>query len=306
MFSVFARGINRRATVSSRSRRPSRLSVLNLEARDVPATGLGVANDFSAFILHDASLFNSDVEGRVAVGGNATLTAYGLGNHLANSNGTRDDLVVGGNVDFTNGQVFGGNVVFGGTGHFDMFGHPGGATRQQAGVINFAQAETDLKALSDTYAATAATGTLVNQFGTIILNGHSGQNVFNVPATTLWNANDLRINAPAGATVIVNVTGTEARMQFMGFHLNGGIDKEGVILNFPQATKVTFQGIGIFGNVLAPRAFVDFSNGQINGTLVASSWCGYGQVNLPQQPPCDCPPPPPPPPPPVCPPPPPP
>ena len=207
MFSAFARGASRRAMVSPRSRRPNRLSVLTLEARDVPATGLGVANDYSAFILHDASLFNSDVEGRVAVGGNATLTAYGLGNHLANSNGTRDDLVVGGNLDFTNGQVFFGNVVYGGTGHFDMFGHPGGTIRQQAGVINFGQAETDLKALSDNYAGMAATGSLVNQYGTIILNGHAGQNVFNVPATTLWNANDLRINAPAGATVIVNVTG---------------------------------------------------------------------------------------------------
>src|SRR4051794_41833055 len=126
MFSVFARGINRRATVSPRSRRPSRLSVLNLEARDVPATGLGVANDFSAFILHDANLFNSDVEGRVAVGGNATLTAYGLGNHLTNSNGTRDDLVVGGNLDFTNGQVFEGNVVYGGDRALGMVWPPGG------------------------------------------------------------------------------------------------------------------------------------------------------------------------------------
>ena len=58
------------------------------------------------------------------------------------------------------------------------------------------------------------------------------------------------------------------------------MDKENVILNFPQATNVTFQGIGIFGNVLAPRAFVDFSNGQLNGTLVACSWCGYGQINF--------------------------
>src|SRR5262249_41279330 len=118
---------------------------------------------------------------------------------------------------------------------------------------------------------------------TIILNGTAGPNVFNVPASTLASANDLRINAPAGSTVIVNVTGTSAQMQFMGFHLLGGIDKDGVILKFPQATSATFQGIGIFGNVLAPRANVNFSNGQINGALVASSWTGYGQVNFPQQ-----------------------
>src|SRR4051794_21634609 len=172
MFSAFARGITRRAKVSPASRRPNRLSVLNLEAREVPATGLGVANDFSAFVLHDANLFNSDVEGRVAVGGNAKVAAYAVGDHVANSGGTRDDLIVGGNLDASNGQVFFGNVVYGGAGTIaDNFGHPNGTVRQQAGVIDFAAAETSLDALSDGYAAMPATGSLVNQFGTIILNG---------------------------------------------------------------------------------------------------------------------------------------
>jgi choice-of-anchor A domain-containing protein len=284
MFSALAGGRTRRASDRSFSRRQSRLRVVTLEAREVPATGLGVANDYSAFILHDANLFNSDVEGRVAIGGNATISAYAVGDHVTNSSGTRDDLIVGGNLNASNGQVFFGNVVYGGTGTIaDTFGHPNGSVRQQAGVIDFGAAETALDALSDSYAAMTATGTLINQFGTIILNGTAGTNVFNVPASTLASANDLRINAPAGSTVIVNVTGTSAQMQFMGFHLLGGIDKDGVILNFPQATSVTFQGIGIFGNVLAPRAAVNFSNGQINGALVVSSWTGYGQVNFPQQ-----------------------
>jgi choice-of-anchor A domain-containing protein len=329
MFSVFARGIGRRASASPPSSRKSRLRVLPLEARDVPAAGLGAANDFSAFILHDFNAQYSDVEGRVAVGGNATITGYAIGDHAGNSHGTRDDLIVGGNLNISNGQVFFGNTVYGGTGTIAQnFGHPNGTVRQQSGVIDFGAAEASLKALSDSYAATPATGNYVNSYGTIILKGKAGQNVFNVPAGVLWSASDLRIQAPAGATVIVNITGANARMQFMGYHLEGGVGQDGVILNFPQATNLVFQGIGIFGNVLAPRAFVDFSNGQINGTLVASSWCGYGQINLPQQPdcppppppPCDCPPPPPPvceppppppcepppPPPPVCPPPPPP
>ena len=308
MFPAFARGTTGRASANRLSSGKTRLRVLSLEAREVPATGLGVANDFSAFILGNLNVFNSDVQGRLAVGGNASLTAYAVGDQLSDSNGTRDDLIVGGNLSFTNGQLFFGNAVHGGTGNFGSFGVPNGTTRQGT-VLDFNAAGNELRALADSYAEMPATGTLVDQFGTIILNGRAGQNVFNVPASVLWNANDLRIKAPAGASVIVNVTGGEARMQFMGYHLEGGVDKEGVILNFPQATKVTLQGIGIFGNVLAPRAFVDFSNGQLNGTLVAESWSGYGQVNLPPQPPVPPPPPPPPcppppPPPPVCPPPP--
>src|SRR5688572_30099827 len=257
MFPVFARGNGRRASANRHSRGKTRLRVLNLEAREVPATGLGPANDYSAFILHDLNVFYSDVQGRVAVGGNAKITGYAVGDRLVDSDGTRDDLIVGGNLDISNGQVFFGNTVYGGTGTIaSNFGHPNGTVRQQAGLINFAQVEAELEALADGYAARAATGNHVNQYGTIILNGTAGENVFNVPASVLWNANDLRIKAPAGAKVIVNVTGTEARMQFMGFHLEGGVDKEDVILNFPQATKVTLQGIGIFGNVLAPRASV--------------------------------------------------
>src|SRR5262245_7298208 len=219
MFSVFARGIGRRATASVPRSRKSRLSVLSSEARAVPATGLGVANDYSAFVLHDANLFFSDVQGRLAIGGNAKITGYAVGDQLTNSNGTRDDLIVGGNLDFSNGQVFNGNAVFGGTGTIAAnVGHPHGNFRQQSTVLDFSQAETELKALSDQYAAMPATGSVVNSFGTIILNGHAGQNVFNVSASMLWSAVDLRINAPAGATVIVNVTGANARMQFMGYH----------------------------------------------------------------------------------------
>src|SRR5262245_16817585 len=128
MFSAFARGITRRAPALSIRGRKSRLRVLSLDARDVPATGLGVANDYSAFVLHDANLFFSDVQGRLAVGGNATITGYAVGDHLANSNGTRDDLVVGGNLDFSNGQVFNGNAVYGGTGAIAAnSGHPHGS-----------------------------------------------------------------------------------------------------------------------------------------------------------------------------------
>jgi hypothetical protein len=65
-------------------------------------------------------------------------------------------------------------------------------------------------------------------------------------------------------------------------------ERRQLILNFHNATNVTFAGIGIFGNVLAPRAFVDFSNGQLNGTLVANSWCGYGQINIDHPPPPPC------------------
>jgi choice-of-anchor A domain-containing protein len=270
------------------------LTFEELSARVVPAINLGVATDFSAFILDDANLFYSDVQGKVAIGDDAKITGYGIGDRLPNSYGTVDVLIVGGDLDFTNGQVNGGNVVYGGTGHFASFGIPHGTTRQDDDVIDFAAARTELQNLATAYAGLPGNGSVQNNYGTIILKGtNATQNVFNINASLLWNANDLRIIAPAGSKVIVNITGTNARMQYLGYHLEGGVDSDDVVLNFHNATNVTFAGIGIFGHVLAPRAFVDFSNGQINGTMVACSWCGYGQINLKCPPPPICPPPPP-------------
>lgn len=39
----------------------------------------GVANSYNVFLFGDISLSNTDAEGRVAVGGNALLSNYGVG-----------------------------------------------------------------------------------------------------------------------------------------------------------------------------------------------------------------------------------
>jgi choice-of-anchor A domain-containing protein len=268
-----ARAKTRRVQTS----RECRLNVEQLEGREVPASGLGIAGDFSAFVLHNANLYWSDIAGRAAVGGNATFSSYAIGDSLTNSLGARDDLIVGGNLQFTNGQVFNGNVVYGGTGTFSSFGHPNGTIRQGS-VINFGSAETQLDSLSDQYAAMTANGSVQSSYGTITLTGtKTGVNVFKLTATQLSSAGNLIIKAPAGSSVIVNVSGANAHMQYMGMTVQG-TTSDHVLLNFNQATNLTLAGIAVLGSVLAPRATVDFSNGNLTGTLVAGSWSGYGHI----------------------------
>ena len=43
------------------------------------AFNFGLANDYNVFVFGNMSLSNTDAEGRVAVGGNATLSNYGVG-----------------------------------------------------------------------------------------------------------------------------------------------------------------------------------------------------------------------------------
>jgi choice-of-anchor A domain-containing protein len=261
---------------ASRNRK-SRLSVEHLEGREVPASGLGIASDFGAFVIHDANLFWSGIGGRAAVGGNANFSSYAIGDKLTNSNGTRDDLIVGGNLNFMYGQVYNGNVVYGGTGTLTSIGLPHG-TAHQGTPIDFGAAETQLDMLSDQYAAMAPTAITKTGFGTVNLTGTDpSMNVFNVTAAQLWNATNLAISAPAGSSVIVNVSGTDARMQYMGMSVQGTTGNH-VLLNFPEASHLTLAGIGVQGSVLAPRATVDFSNGDVIGTLVAHLWNGSGHI----------------------------
>ncbi len=63
------------------------------------AINFGFANDFNVYTINDHTQSNVDSEGRVAVGGNATYTNYGVGSALTLSL-TRADLIVGGDIRF--------------------------------------------------------------------------------------------------------------------------------------------------------------------------------------------------------------
>ncbi len=258
----------------------ARLSCESLEARDNPSTSpLGVAAGYNVFVVNNDAQQYTDAEGRVAVGGNATFTGYSVGANLQNSNGTQNSLVVGGAINFSNGQVNAGNVVYGTTGNFHSFGVPNGTTSQGA-PIDFAAADQQLLQGSAAAAALPANGTAVNQWGGLYLTGtNAGLNVFQVSASTLSSVWGVNVTVPSGSTVLINVTGASARLQYMGINLSG-VSSQQVLFNFPTATSLTLQGIGVPGSILAPLAAVNFSNGQVNGTLVAGSLTGGGQANL--------------------------
>ncbi len=256
------------------------LTVDSLEDRTVPSgTNLGLAGNFNAFIFQNANMQNSDIQGRFAIGQNANLMNYGVGTQLSNSHGGRDDLIVGGNLNFTNGQVFNGNIAYDGSSTLNSVGIPNG-TAKHAYDINFGYAETQLMNDSAAWGARAANGTFVNQWGGLTLTGtNSTLNVFNLTTSDLSNLWGITIKAPAGSSVLVNVSGTgPVSLQYMGFNLVG-TDASHVVFNFTQATNITLSGIGFQGSILAPYANVEFNNGNLTGTLVANNLCGTGEFH---------------------------
>lgn len=238
------------------------------------AFGLGAASNYNVFVFGNMSQQNADAEGRVAVGGNASFTNFGIGDRLPAGNEAR--LVVGGNLQYTRGQLFGGVGIHAGTATLQQVN----GTFQQGSAIDFAAAKQELTNLSADLAALTPTGTTTYEtWGGIQLNG-KGSNlaVFLLDGAKLSTTNFLKIDADPLATVIINVLGDNITLSNFGIDL-GSTRKQNLLFNFFEATKLASSGFTFPGSVLAPKADYSFNNGNIEGTLIANSVSGTGEFH---------------------------
>lgn len=247
-----------------------------------PSNPLGVASNFNVFVLNDMKAASSDVEGRVAVGGNATLRDYSIGQLASGGNA----LVVGRNLNFTRGTINGGGVAVGGQANLSnvsLANVPGGLVQSGTGSVpvNFNAAAQLLRDQGVAWQGltTRNSNSVTLPWGETIFSGsNSDINVFNISAANLSRTNSVRFHVPSGSTALVNVSGTSVQMQNMGFALNGASASR-TLFNFANAQTLTLGGIGVPGTIFAPNADVLFNNGVINGQLIAKSFTGGGQVN---------------------------
>jgi len=239
---------------------------------------LGVASAFNLFSLGPITASNAGPGGRVAGAGNMTLSSYNIGSVLTNSNGTRDDLIGGANITFSNGQVANGNAVYVGTGTFTSVGFSHGSHRQGS-VLDFTTAGTYLRNAATFWSGLATNGTITWQYNQYTLTGSNANlNIFNISGPNLAQATSVTINVPAGSTALVNVSGTNISLHNFGMTVNG-TNRQNLLFNFAPATSLNLSGIAVEGSVLAPSALVSVSNGQVNGNLIAAAFNGSGQVN---------------------------
>ncbi len=238
---------------------------------------LGPAKDFNLFVIEDINQPSSDTQGRLAVGGNAYLANYSVGDQLPPNSG--DVLIVGGTLTYISGAVYNGNVVYGVSTNLpqNSVSITGGTLRQD-NPIDFAAAKAYLENLSTTLGGFTANGTVAMQWGGLNLTGTDPYlNVFAVNGSDLSNANNVSINAPNGSVVLVNISGTNVSWSG-GLSVNGTA-KENVLFNFYQATNLTLQGIDVTGSILAPFAALHFPSGVVNGQVIVKSMAGSGQFN---------------------------
>jgi choice-of-anchor A domain-containing protein/uncharacterized repeat protein (TIGR01451 family) len=241
---------------------------------------LGPATGYNLFVLYDLTQPSSDTEGKVAVGRDATLSNYSIGDKLEPAPfGTRDVFVVGRNLTFTSGAVSGGNVVYGNSTNLPIYPVSilDGNLRQDS-PIDFLAAEGYLLNLSSTLGNYSVNGTTTYQWGGIFLNGTNPVlNVFFVSGAQINGANNFVIDVPNGSAVLVNIDGHTITWSGGLSVLNTNIGN--VVYNFSEATSITLQYINITGTILAPKADVNFVSGVQNGQMICKSMSGMGQFN---------------------------
>ncbi len=237
-------------------------------------------NDYNLFLLEDY-VGGHDVEGKVAAGGDITMTDFAVGVRVEDSD-IAQTLVAGGDLILSRGGVW-GDAWYGGSYSADTtVVYPRG-TASQGMPIDFAARGDALRQLSAQLASQTANGTTTLEvWGGIYLRGTDPQlNVFDVNASTFTGAKLLSIEAPAGSLAVVNIRGSAATFTGFGHTFSGGIDQRGILYNFVDTTSITAYGYGFWGTVLAPYADVQFSDGSFDGGMYAKSFSGNaeGHVN---------------------------
>jgi choice-of-anchor A domain-containing protein len=247
-----------------------------------------------------ANPYTSDSQAPMAIGGNAFLRSFSTASTTTNGVAA---LTVGGNLTEQSGTINGNTFVggtasfptnFGGTtvdGSLNAVGGVGTAPTQVTGGVHtgvgvtlplsFSAVTADLTAASQslaTHAQTAGDSVQVINGNQLKLNATAaGVNFFTLTAAELANLGSasFTINAShAGETVIIDVDDAGA-IRFgapgnFGFTLNG-LTAADVLFNLPNATSVTMSAMSLQGSLLAPDATVNFTNGNIDGSLIADN-----------------------------------
>lgn len=233
------------------------------------AINFGLANDYNVFVFGDLNLSNTDAEGRVAVGGNATLSNYGVGagiTPLPPAN-TDPSFVVDGSVDVTGGSNASGNTVINPNSSVINYtmGNPNGQLITGT-PIDFTAAERYLKCASAFWGALVPNGVGTVVFGQLNLTGTDEVlNIFSLDSGNLYGTgfslaqlNGINIIAPLGSTILINVNGTAIQYGSYQIFRNGTAatreNARRILWNFPQALSWSNSATAIYGSVLAPFA----------------------------------------------------
>lgn len=288
-------------------------STLSLTAHAAPFY-LGDAANFNAYVLQDMTGRNSDVEGRLAVGGNVNLKDFAVGLQLP-QNSALPSMVVGQNATARNTRIYHGDATAGGNIDIDetvgLYNENEFNNTHQFYADNsfdFASTNSELLANSQLWGSYAATSEAQivgdnDSIWEITLAGDNDVNIFSINAADFSAPNkNLIFDVPSTSYNVINVYGESVELFNTGFSgadgsqlvdnrpedgeagRHSGEVANNLLFNFVDATELSLHAVGFKGSILAPLADTTFYNGQIDGNFIVKNWLTpegefTGQVN---------------------------
>lgn len=291
---------------------PAIMALFGLLWAPIPAgaTALGTAGYYNEFIFGDIIQEKTDSQGRVAAAGSVTYYDMSVASEVREKNPSYPELVVGGDLTWTNGSVgyFAdtdsgssaykkGDIVV--SGSADIAQNNGGNSVAYGSLttgavlpFDFAAEQSYLQGMSSFWgnlSPSAASTYELDEYGRylITLSGSNPDlNIFNLDGDFLSDASKFSIEVPYGSTLLVNVSGNDVAMENFGFFYGGiqgdynpNFPDQYILYNFFEATALTIAGIEVHGSILAPWANTSFSDGHIEGNLIARSLFGTGEAH---------------------------
>lgn len=250
-------------------------------------TNLYYANDFNLFVLNNYTSADVDTEGKIAIGGEADLTSYGVGTALPRIDSPY--LVIGKIMNITNSNNNGTTVIStsGTVINSEISNYEGQETYTRENLIDFNAAKKFFECYSKFLNSLTSTGTVsIVNYNQLILSGNNPSlNVFNFNCSNIQNSgiafsqlSEININIPEGSTVIINANCTNATFPSCSIFVNNNdqnfTQAQKILWNFPNSTTLSASGVEILGSVLAPFADSNMSDGQLNGNFITNNLTG--------------------------------
>jgi choice-of-anchor A domain-containing protein len=254
------------------------------------------ANSGTLQLGSGGSVYLGGTSGNLSAGGNATVAIKG--DSTANINLNQGGTVALAGSNFGTISMAGGSISFTGnqSGNLNL---NNGATATKVTTLNlnaptstlgsFATTfQTPLTNLSTQLNNVAANSTATTSNNSVIFNATpdtSGVAVFGINTSLFAPNSTVTINLNNATSVIVNVNVDSCVSSNCSFSLPNSVNFANptgyaatVLWNFVNATNLTFPN-EFGGSVLAPLAGVT-NNAPIDGTLVAASYAGNGELHL--------------------------
>ena len=238
---------------------------------------LGGAAPYSVYVFEDLTGLVA-TPGRVAVGGNLTLGTASLGAGLAADQAGTATLLVRGNILGFNGPLqLGSAAGFGQYIGTKAASVPASLDLRKVTVlpVDFETDRVYLTALSEQLRDLPATGAVSASGSTLTLSG--GNRPLEVFALTAAQAaaaqRVVMFNVAANAHIVLNLTADSVRRIGFGIDTSALAPWKGrVLFNAHDAETLQFNGLTLWGSVLATNACICTSTGALKGSAVVRKW----------------------------------